>query len=162
VVVDCFRKIPIRLECIAKDISTEFELTLENYQWEDLAYEANTYAFDALSAELNLTKNDTKTTIYYSQIDKLQQAISDASENTAYLRIGFGKGYYLNSLGIAIYDYVSQKGKENLYDKFEFFLKGEFAKRGGENDFSLEKFPRTRLMVKKTQEPLGWIKIEKM
>jgi CRISPR-associated protein Csm5 len=166
IVVDCWRKMPIRFECIAKDKTTEFELTLENYKWNDLVEQMNDYAFDVLNRELDLVEKDDKLKIYYNQLLDMQDLINDELEksesSTAYLRIGFGKGYYLNSLGIAIYDYVTKEGKEDLYDKYESFLKKEFAKRGKEDDFSLENFPKTRLFVSKTQEPLGWVKIERI
>ena len=163
VVVDTLRAgIPLRFECIAKNQSTEFELTLENYKWEDLAAQANDYATSVLDREFKLVQENEKLIDYYNHLSDVEEMIIKAKNGIAYLRIGFGKGYYLNSLGIAIYDYVIQKGKEKLYDKFEFFIKKEVAKKGKQDDFSLEEFPRTRLMVKKTQEPLGWIKIEKI
>ena len=161
IVVDSDRKIPLRFECIAKDQTTEFELVLGNYKWEELAGQANDYATTVLDREFALIEKDDKLTKYYNQLVNIEEMINEANSNTAYFRIGFGKGYYLNSLGITIYDYVIQDGKEKLHDKFESFLKNEFAKKAKWDDFSLEEFPRTRLMVKKTQEPLGWIKIEK-
>lgn len=161
IVVDCDRKMPMRLECIKKDASTEFELTLENYHWKDLALQANNYAFDCLNRELDLVEKDKILRKYFNRSVDIQTLINDElDDNIAYLRIGFGKGYYLNSLGLALYDYV--KDKEKLYNKFERFLKRQFAKKGEFDDFSLEEFPRTRLMVEKIQEPLGWIKIEKI
>jgi CRISPR-associated protein Csm5 len=164
IVVDCRRKVKLRLECIRKNVSTEFELVLEGYRWKDLAKQANDYASDCLDRERDLIEADKKLIHYYNRLVDIQDLINDESDknnsgNVAYFRVGFGKGYYLNSLGIAIYDYV--QGKDNLYRNFESFLKDQFAKRDVENDFSLEEFPRTRLMVNKTQEPLGWIKIEK-
>ena len=163
IVVDTLRAgIPLRFECIAKNQSTEFELTLENYKWEDLAAQANDYAASVLDREFQLVKEDEKLIDYYNHLSIIEDKIIEAKNGVAYIRIGFGKGYYLNSLGIVIYNYVSQKGKEDLYDKFEIFLRKEFSKKGKQDDFSLEEFPRTRLMVKNTQEPLGWIKIEKV
>ncbi len=169
VVVDCYRKMPIRFECIAKENTAEFELTLENYQWKKLAVQANDFAFEALGRELQILaeqgKNDTD---YYSKIDELQEIINDCPKdiNTAYLRIGFGKGFYLNSLGIAIYYYlVDENGNitnKNLYYKFEEFIKKQFPKSNQKGDLSLEEFPKTRLFVTNTQEPLGWVKIEKI
>jgi CRISPR-associated protein Csm5 len=168
IVVDCDRrKIPIRLECISKNQTTEFELTLDNYRWADLAEQANNYAFDCLNRELDILDKleDSKLNEYYNQILHIQDSINEElAKNTsdiAYLRIGFGKGYYLNSLGIAIYDYVSQKGKEKLYDKFETFINTQFAK-GQKRNIKLEDFPKTRLFVTTTKEPLGWVKIERL
>ncbi|GHT36947.1 type III-A CRISPR-associated RAMP protein Csm5 [Bacteroidia bacterium] len=165
VVVDCFRKMLIRFECIAKGNTSEFELTLENYKWEDLAKQANEYAKDVLGREFELIGEDSKLTKYYNYLVDIEDKISEVNDNAAYFRVGFGKGYYLNSLGIAIYDYVSQKGKEDLYDKFEDFINVNFARKdkyGQKQKIELEGFPKTRLFVTKTQEPLGWIKIERL
>jgi CRISPR type III-A-associated RAMP protein Csm5 len=127
-----------------------------------MAKQANQYAANVLDREFELIGEDEKTTKYYNHLVDIEEKLSEISDNIAYLRIGFGKGYYLNSLGIAIYDYVSQDGKADLYDKFEKFIKHQFAKPKREEDVSLEGFPKTRLFVTKTQEPLGWIKIEKV
>ena len=162
VVVDCYRKMPIRFECVDKGKNTEFTLGLEKYKWEDLSKQANDYATAVLEREFALVEEDDKLTEYYNQLVDIEEKISKSGKNTAYIRIGFGKGYYLNSLGIAVYDYVTQKKSDEMYYKYEAFLKKEFAKKGKLDDFSLDNFPRTRLMVKKTQEPLGWIKIEKI
>jgi len=162
VVVDCYRKMPIRLECIAKNKSTEFEIALENYKWEELAEQAYNYTSAVLEREFALVEDDNKLTKYYNYLADLEEMMNETDSNTTYLRLGAGKGYYLNSLGIAIYDYITQEGKEALYAKYESFMKNEYAKKGKLDNFSLEEFPRSRLMVKTTQEPLGWVKIEKM
>ena len=164
IVVDCNRKIPLRFECIAKDQTTEFELTLEKSKWEDLAAQANDYALTVLEREFDIIQKDDKLTNYYNQLADIEEKINEANSDTTYMRVGFGKGYYLNSLGIAIYDYVNQDGKEVLYDKFEKFINKQFAKKdkyGTIQEIDLEDFPKTRLFVTNTQEPLGWVKIEK-
>jgi len=165
IVVDCERKVPLRFECIAKNQTTEFELTLENNKWEDLAEQANKYAEDALEREFALVENNKNINFYYNFLADIEERIIKAENNVAYIRIGFGKGYYLNSLGIAIYDYVSQEGRKELYGKFENFINKQFAKKdkyGNIQEIDLADFPKTRLFVTKTQEPLGWIKIEKI
>ncbi|MDR1895466.1 MAG: type III-A CRISPR-associated RAMP protein Csm5 [Prevotellaceae bacterium] len=185
VVVDCYRAgLPLRFECIDKGTTTEFELTLEDYKWEDLAEEANDYAFDCLSQEEYLIKRQikqlskvldkcedeesaTKLENFIEKLTNLKKHLltiqdlideSNIDMHTAYLRIGFGKGYYLNSLGVTIYDYVSQKGKEVLRNSFENYLQQTFKRK----DLVIDDFPKTRLFVSKTQEPLGWVKIEKI
>lgn len=163
IVVDCYRKMPIRFECIAKNKISEFELVLEKYKWEDLAKQANQYAEDVLDREFALVDENDELNKYYNFLVDIEDKIIEANENTAILRIGFGKGYYMNSLGIAIYDYVSQEGKEDLYDKFEGFINKEFAKTdkyGNKQEIMLDEFPKTRLFVTGTQEPLGWVKVE--
>lgn len=163
VVVDCYRKMPIRLECIAKSLTSVFELTLDKYTWENLAEQSKVYAEDVLEREFSLIENQNNLNEYYNFLVDIEEEISLSPKNTAYFRIGFGKGYYLNSLGVAIYDYVSREGKEELFDKFEGFINKQFARRdrfGNISEIDLDEFPKTRLFVSSTQEPLGWIKIE--
>lgn len=163
IVVDCFRKMPIRFECIAKNQISDFELVLDNYKWNDLAKQANQYAEDVLEREFELVEENDELKKYYNFLVGIEDELVEAKDNTALFRIGFGKGYYLNSLGIAIYDYVSQDGNEKLYDKFEDFINKEFARidrYGNKQEIELDDFPKTRLFVTGTQEPLGWIKVE--
>lgn len=165
VVVDCERKLSVRFECIAKEITAEIELTLENYKWDNLAKQANKYAEDVFEREFNLINNKDGFVEYYNHLVDLENLVVEENLNTAFLRLGFGKGYYLNSLGIAIYTYVKQKGKEDLYDRFTEFINWQFAKKdkyGKLQKIDLEEFPKTRLFVTKTQEPLGWVKIERI
>jgi CRISPR-associated protein Csm5 len=165
IVVDCYRKMPIRFECVAKGKTTEFELTLDGYKWDELAKQANDYATDVLEREFALIEEQKNINKYFNYLVDIEDAVQNANNNVVYLRIGFGKGYYLNSLGIAIYDYVSQRSKEDLYDKFEKYINEEFARKdkyGKRQEIKLEDFPKTRLYITKTQEPLGWIKIEKI
>ena len=163
IIVDCYRKMPIRFECIAKNNTAVFELTLENYKWGDLANQINKYAEDALEREFALINEKEDRTDYYNHLVDLENFIVDNSENIALLRLGFGKGYYLNSLGLAIYNYVKKPGKENLYSKFSQFINEQFAKNdefGIPQEIDIEEFPKTRLFITSTQEPLGWVKIE--
>jgi len=164
IIVDCYRAMPIRLECIAKNQTAEFELTLSEYKWTDLAKQANQYAEDVLNREFDLIDNQDNLDAYYNFLVDIEDGIIKSPDDTAYFRIGFGKGYYLNSLGIAIYDYVSQEGKETLFDKFEDFINKEYARKdkfGNRIEINLDEFPKTRLFVTSTQEPLGWIKVER-
>jgi CRISPR-associated protein Csm5 len=164
IVVDCERNsMPIRFECIAADKTVDFYLSLENYCWTDLAKQANQYASDCLKRELNIVGKDAEK-IYKQTINRIQRMIeNEQSDDVAYLRLGFGKGYFLNSLGIAVFEYVSQNGKEELYKKFEDFINEEFAKEdkktGEKKRIDLKKFPTTRLFIEQTQEPMGWVKI---
>jgi len=165
VVVDCYRKMPIRFECIAKNNTAEFELTLENYQWVDLARQANKYVEEVFEKEFDLIEKQQGMNKYFNHLADIEDLVLNKNKNIAILRLGFGKGYYLNSLGIAVCDYVKQEGKEDLYIRFEEFINNQFAKRdkyGNLQEIDLEEFPKTRLFITNTQEPLGWVKIEKI
>ena len=163
VVVDCYRSLPIRIESIAKNEIFFTELILNNYKWKDLAHQANEYALDALNREITLIEKDDRLIKHFNHLTIIEENIINAENEAAFFRIGYGKGYYLNSLGIAIYDYVSQEGKEDLYGKFEAFINKEYAERvkyGMKQEIDLEDFPKTRIFITKTQEPLGWIRLE--
>ncbi len=165
VVVDCYRKMPIRLECIPKGETAEFELVLDKFKWEELAMQINEYVKDSINREFEIIKEQDDLIAYYNNLVDIEEEVTKAKSNVAYLRLGFGKGYYLNSLGIAIYDYVMQDGKEELRDKYEKFINTNFARKnkyGIIQEIELEEFPKTRLYVSNTQEPLGWVKIEKV
>lgn len=167
IVVDCDRKMPLRIECIGRGLSTEFELTLTDCQWSALAKQANNYAWDCIDRELDVVEDKKDYLKYFNRMvdiqDNIHARLKD-NEGVAYLRVGFGKGYYLNSVGKAIYDYV-QGQSDTVYNRWEDFINDQFARKdrfGNKQFIPLEEFPRTRLMVKATQEPLGWIKIEKI
>lgn len=165
VVVDCYRKMPIRLECISKANSVELEIVLDDYRWRDLAKQANNYAEESLYREFEIIEDQNDLNEYYNYLVDIERELANAPEDTCYLRLGFGKGYYFNSLGIAIYDYVSQEGKESLKDCYEEFINEEFARRdryGNMQEIELDEFPKTRLYLKNSQVPLGWVKIEKV
>ncbi len=166
IVVDCERKMPIRLECIPKNKSVEFEIVLDKYKWEDLAEQTNQYVGESIEREFEIVEDQDKLTDYYNYLVDIEEELTNAPKNTCFLRIGFGKGYYLNSLGIAVYDYVSQNGKEFLKKEYKTFINNQFAKkdRNGNiiQEIDLDEFPKTRLFVTNTQEPLGWVKIERI
>ncbi len=165
IVVDCYRKMPIRLECIPKGETAEFELVLDNYKWEELANQINEYVEDSIEREFEIVDEQENLTDYYNFLVDIEEKITNAESNVAYLRLGFGKGYYLNSLGIAVYDYVMKDGNEGLRDKYEKFINSNFARKdkfGIVQDIELEEFPKTRLYVTNTQEPLGWVKFERI
>lgn len=161
VVVDCYRKMPIRLESIPSGMTAEFELTLEDCMWEYMVEQIYEYVRDSIDREFEIIDKQDGVDDYHNCLVGIEDQIAGADKNTAYIRLGFGKGYYFNSLGIAIYDYVMQKGKKKLKDKFEEFINDNFA-RGLGSKIKLEEFPKTRLYVTSTQQPLGWVKIEKV
>lgn len=158
-VVDCYRDMPLRLECIPTGVISEFELNLEGKSWQELAKEINRYSYNTLFRDLEIIENidDDNLNEYYNQLNDIHDLIDNAPESTAYLRIGCGKGYYFNSISEAIYDYVKEDNQK--FEIFEKFLERIYNTKRGKT-FDLNIFPKTRLIIEKTQESLGWVKLE--
>ena len=88
----------------------------------------------------------------------MAETIKPDSGEKAYLKLGFGKGYYYNSVGLEFYD--TDK------DLFLNFLKnqgfGKIFKNGRMEDFDLnpDAFPLTKPVDANTMWQLGWVKLE--
>ena len=157
-VVDCTRNMPIRVECIQTDVRSTFELGLCDKTWEELAKSINRYSNNVLYREGDIIEDDENLTEYYNQLVEIQEQIEEADEGVAYLRLGFGKGFYFNSLAEVVYEYV--KEDESKFRIYEDYMKKIYPPKPGKT-FKLNDFPKTRLFIDKTQEPLGWVKIER-
>jgi len=94
---------------------------------------------------------ESRETVYnqiYTFFENISNLIEKAKEGReAYLRIGSGKTFMYNSVGLAIY-----KTDKNAFDKFIQLLRFKRAKQSI--------FPVTRLLSLKDSQQLGWIKIE--
>ena len=157
-VVDCTRSMPIRIECIQTGVCSTFELSLCDKTWNEFAKSINRYSNNVLCREGEIIEDDDKLSEYYNQLVEIQEQIEEADEGVAYLRLGFGKGFYFNSLAELMYEYV--KEDESKFKIYENYLKRLYPPKPGKT-FHLDNFPKTRLFIDKTYEPLGWIKIEK-
>ena len=162
-VVDGTRNMPIRIECIQSRVQSTFELCLCNKTWNELANSINAYAINVLYREEDLIKDDDNLIDYYNRLveiqEKIQDLIDDAVDGVAYLRIGYGKGFYFNSIAEVVYEYAKKdNAKFRLYENY---MKRLYPPKPGKT-FKLDDFPKTRLYIDKTQEPLGWVKIEKI
>jgi CRISPR/Cas system CSM-associated protein Csm5 (group 7 of RAMP superfamily) len=167
-VVDCWRNdMPLRFDCISERATSQFELTLSNYTWQDLAGNINNFSYNALLREYNLLENDDKNKEYRGELEGILDLCDEPQANVAYLRVGFGKGYFANSIGDALFAYIKDLGdkqtKQKMENIFQKYLQRIF-KKGSQiiQDFDMHKFPRTHLHTTKQQKPLGWIKIEKV
>jgi len=161
VVVDCKRKMPLRFECISPKTQTEFEIEIDkSISWEELAHLINRYSYNTLSHNMDVVDElGNADNTYLDKLEELETTLDKLTDNTrsqiAYLRLGFGKGFYFNSVSLAIYDWV----KDDSYkkDQFKRFLSRTYPKLK-----ELENFPSTYLKTDNTNEPLGWVKIEKI
>lgn len=159
------KTIPTTWESIDKNQSCETEImnirkkiTEDQYQkfsWEETCNIINTYSQNQSARELNLLKNlgediDNNTYDYiFDFCDSLYEEIKNATD-TAYLRLGNGKGFFFNSVGLALYD-ADGNGKQ----KFLQHLKKEYKKVKNPDEF-----PITRVIEISENKPLGWVKLE--
>ncbi len=79
----------------------------------------------------------------------INEAASESNSQTGILRLGSGKGYYFNSVGLAVYDFQGGAHFKN------------FLKTYGQTKFNNpDHFPITRLVAKHSWTPLGWVSIK--
>ncbi|MDR2292870.1 MAG: type III-A CRISPR-associated RAMP protein Csm5 [Prevotellaceae bacterium] len=168
IVVDCWRNnMPLRFDCISEGATSQFELTLSNYTWQKLAKDINRFSYNTLTREYNSLEDDDKNKNYRNELDRILDLCDESPANVACLRVGFGKGYFANSTGDALFAYIEnledEQTKKRMEDIFQTYLQSIF-KKGNQiiQDFDMYKFPRTHLRISKQQKPLGWIKIEKV
>jgi len=159
IVVDCSRRIPLRFECIAPRAESEFEITLEK-PWTELAYLINMYSYNMLYHSINIIEGQKNKDIeFLKKLDPIEGSLDRLTENRksdiAYLRLGFGKGFYFNSVAFAIYKWVEEN--DRMSNKFKQYLLKEYPKLK-----DLDTFPSTYLKTDTTHEPLGWIRLERI
>lgn len=83
---------------------------------------------------------------YLAILNNLKHEIENAQESTAYIRLGSGKTYFNNSIGMTI---------ENSAELFESLRK--FFRMGKEGQ---KTFPITRRVTLPECLPMGWVKLE--
>lgn len=140
----------------------------KNYSWEELCKIINTFSRHSSDAEwtmLSETGKKIDDDIYFSLEDFYEDVEKKTeSSTTAYLRLGTGKGFYFNSIALALYDC---DGTENK-GQFLKFLKtcgyGKIYKpqkrQVEEYDLNPDEFPITRFVEITETKPLGWIQLE--
>lgn len=153
--------IPQVWEAILEEKQIEFHLGIPytNLSLVDLIECINRFSQDNNQKELMLLnkfgtvfkdkypEDYTDLVTFYEQIN---YDIQQSQNKTAYLRIGSGKGYYFNSIAVAVANY-----KEGKY--FSAFL----IKYGKGYKFkNPHKFPVTRPIDMSSFKPLGWVKFE--
>lgn len=140
----------------------------KNYSWEELCRIINTFSSHSSDAEWTMLSNigeKIDDDIYFSLEDFYEDVEKKTESSTiAYLRLGTGKGFYFNSVALALYDADMTDGKE----KFLKFLKANgYGKvynpqnrRVELYDLKPDKFPITRFVEISDTKPLGWVQLE--
>ena len=141
----------------------------KNYSWEELCEIINKFSNYSSDTEWTMLSNIGKKindNIYFP-LEDFYEDIEKKTESptTAYLRLGAGKGFYFNSVALALYDADTTNDKQ----KFLQFLKANGygkvykpqTRRVEPYDLKPDEFPITRFVEITDTKPLGWVKIEK-
>jgi CRISPR-associated protein Csm5 len=112
----------------------------------------------------NKKLNDDLYDSLFAFYETMEEKINNADPTTCYLKLGSGKGYYFNSIGLTLYEADITDDKKI----FVKFLRGnDFGKiydkinrQWKEINLQADEFPRTRFIDLKTFKPLGWVKME--
>lgn len=105
----------------------------------------------------------------YEQVENLLKTIQDDARyrphNVAYLRLGWGKTYFENSIGLAMEDELGEKDQQPTFWAFRKALRiGEQPKsKKYASDFPAMRTYTTSSAKSKTPKPewpLGWVKLE--
>lgn len=166
-------EIPQTWETIPAGQSFEIEISSvrknsTEYSWEEICDILNIYSNNMIYRERNILKNlmlrkdkdEYKALLKFSN-DIFEETYKEDSE-TIYLRVGNGKGYFFNSVGLALYDTDISDDKSN----FVTFLRDSgFGKRYvdghmEEYDLHADEFPLTRVVEFADTKPMGWVKLE--
>lgn len=142
-------------------------------KWSEICKEINTYSRNSNDREWEIFENcgiendklnDDLYESLFSFYEKIDEDINQANETICYLRLGCGKGYYFNSIGLALYDADETEDKKLFVN---FLRNNGFGKiynkknkRWEDFDLEADEFPLTRVIDLKTYAPLGWIKME--
>ena len=119
--------------------------------------------FDNCCGENNKFDDDIYNSLF-SFYNSIEKNINNADATTCYLRLGSGKGYYFNSIGLALYNADETEDKKLFVN---FLRNNGFGKifnrknkQWEEFDLQSDEFPLTRVLDFKTSNPLGWVKLE--
>lgn len=175
--------IPQTREAIKENIACECEIrnvrkliaekadgtkVYKNYSWRELCKIINKFSDNSCNIEWEIMerfekKLDNK---YYKHLENFYRTIQKRTESltTAYLRLGTGKGFYFNSIALALCDCDRTENK----GQFLKFLKtcgyGKVYKpqkrQVEEYDLNPDEFPITRFVEITETKPLGWIQLE--
>lgn len=163
--------IPTYREAIKEN--SVFNFTIQsNESWENLSEAINNYAIAGLKTEKDImidADEDEKIDLeiynsLYDFYDKMGETAQNNRDKTL-LRIGSGKGFYMNSIAEIIFhkDNTDDKSKFKKYLKAIGYGKAYNPSVKKMVDYNLDPylFPITRNILSKTIQPLGWIKLDK-
>jgi CRISPR-associated protein Csm5 len=153
--------IPQPSECIALGAKTEFEITitentsrrfpfLKNNALNGLFKLIKAFSYESVLMELGSLEENRDVKDLFVFYESLEDELNILKPNETILRLGGGKTYFDNSIGLAVDDDEDGEHLEN------FLLAIGMPKYSGGN------FPKTRtaaLTHNRTTAPLGWVKL---
>lgn len=163
-----FRKgdlqIPQVWECIQPGATTEIQLTTTKEEnWKNIFELINNYAYELNRFEWNVLGNfeeKISNKLYDSIYDfheDLEEKINNVNSNECYLRLGIGKGYYMNSIGVALFN-ADPSGEKYKFKKIlELYQYHKI--RNKTVDLDPYEFPITKVIDSIHQQPIGWVKL---
>jgi len=169
--------IPQTWESVTINASVNISLLVkekEDYvylEWPELQKAINQYAkagnkceWDILVDAAGKQMNNGIYNALYDFYEKMDTDISNAGTSTAYLKLGSGKGYYLNSVGLALFEADTTEDKSKFLEFLKWCGFGKVYKketrRMEEYDLNSYDFPITRVLDIHKILPLGWVKLE--
>lgn len=126
-------------------ILNEFSLTSINYELDSF----NEF-HDRSKLETGKEKTDYSECIDFYEL--LKTKIENSKNEYAILRLGSGKTFFDNSIGLALYN-----SDKDLFKKYRELL--ELGKNPISKKLVLGRFPTTRTLVEATKLPIGWVAI---
>lgn len=148
-------------EAVLENKSTHFTAKFGNQNWEQIFPKINLYSKECNEMEMFLLDNagQTFSQDYKVDYDDLLQFYREKSnqidranrENAACLRIGNGKGFYYNTIALALYN---ADGEDKSRFR-EFLVRNRFK-----NPIQPNEFPLTRSIELGEFLPVGWVKLE--
>lgn len=167
--------IPQAWESIINDTKTTISFSMiesesfKHLSWKELCRVLNQYAKATNSREWDILDTiggnmpDADYNKLFDFYERINKDIDEANENTAFLKLGSGKGYYMNSVGLALFDADKSEGKTAF---LKFLKQSGFGKvykketRQMENyDLDPYDFPITRVIDVNKIQPVGWVKL---
>lgn len=172
--------IPVNLEAIKKGATTQFKLLINpKFNRREFAFfneaDAMTTLFNRinqfhkhnLDMEINLLnqgqwadkargREAATFNKYFDFLEAMYEKVDKASENEAYICLGFGKSFFYNSIGMLVYDWDQSKAPDlSEEDKplFRKYCQLFFLGKDGQKNF-----PLTRT-VTNDGFPMGWLKL---
>lgn len=161
--------VPIITEAVDKDCTTNFEILIGNNQSESLQHHSlqffqeenpvqelfrllNQFAVAFIQNEVKVIskmKDDVQKDLkyYLKFMEGIKTEIEGGKDAAAYLRLGRGKTYFNNSIGLNVND------DKEVFETLRWMFAPEMGKRGQ------KVFPITRQLILPDYMPLGWVKL---
>ena len=166
-------EIPQSWECILEDKTCETQIwdvrkDNKTYSWEDICRVVNRYTQHQNIREIELLEDISENGNIKYKDERIKDSLIEFYEemdaeigdnpNCIFMRIGSGKGYFYNSVALALYDADDSRDKRNFKQLLE---KSDYDKKGKKkSNLNPDEFPITRVIELSDNQPLGWVKLE--